>query len=144
MTDLTQPGLSIVPAVWLSDGLTVTAGTMASAKGELGGPTDVACGPVTNTQPVECLAAGLLTVAGKQALRAWRIDVTGQPAGGAVGHELDLRACAAPPPAPTRVVDAAAADRAGVGRRRRDGLGDRLDQRRRRRLPDQRWTRPTR
>ncbi len=100
VTDLTQPGLSIVPAVWLSDGLTVTAGTMASAKGELGGPTDVACGPVTNTQPVECLAAGLLTVAGKQALRAWRIDVTGQPAGGAVGHELDLSACAAPPPAP--------------------------------------------
>ncbi len=94
VTDLTRPGLSIVPAVWLSDGRSVVQGSLPAAAGELGGPTDVSC---AGTQ---CLAAGLLTVRGTQTLRVWRIAVTGDPASAAAGHELDLAGCPAPPPAP--------------------------------------------
>jgi hypothetical protein len=99
VTDLTKPGLSIVPAVWLSDGLSVIQGTLSAGAGELGGPTDVAC-DAPPSGPVQCLAGGLLTVRGAQTLRAWRIAVSGAPASAVTGHELDVAGCLTPPPAP--------------------------------------------
>jgi hypothetical protein len=100
VTDLTKPGLSIVPAVWLSDGLSVVQGTLPATPGELGGPTDVTCDAPAAGRSTDCLAAGLLTGRGAQTLHAWRIEVRGAPASAATGHELDLTGCAAPAPAP--------------------------------------------
>jgi hypothetical protein len=100
VTDLTKPGLSIVPAVWLSDGQSVVPGPLQAGAGQLGGPTDVTCDAPPAGRPVQCLGAGLLTGRGAQTLQAWRIDVTGAPASAVSGHELDLTGCAAPPPAP--------------------------------------------
>jgi hypothetical protein len=92
VTDLTKPTLSVAPAVWSSDGRSVTAGSLPSPTGRYGGPTAIACAQ----SPARCLAAGSLTADGVATMAAWRIDATGTP----TGQALDLGGCRAPDPAP--------------------------------------------
>jgi hypothetical protein len=97
VTDLSRPKLSIAPAVWLSDGTSVSPGTLPAPATKLGGPSAIACAPTAGEPSAgTCLTAGLLTAAGAQAMSAWRVDVTGS----ATGVPLDLQDCPAPAPAP--------------------------------------------
>jgi hypothetical protein len=92
VTDLTKPTLSVAPAVWTSDGTSVTAGSLPSPGGGFGGPTAIACAPATS----RCLAAGPVTANGRATMAAWRVDATGTP----TGRPLDLSGCPMPDPAP--------------------------------------------
>jgi hypothetical protein len=102
VTDLTKPGLSILPSIWTSaDGTAVTQGTMPDPPGAVGGPSAIACRdkPLTSPTPQTagtCVTAGLLTVGGGSRLAAWRITV--DPT--AKGRLVDTSRCVPPPPAP--------------------------------------------
>jgi hypothetical protein len=123
VTDLTKPGLSIVPAVWTSaDGTAVTLGTLPAPPGTFGGPTDIACRDRRTINdpslPGTCITAGLLTAGGVPRLAAWRV-VVGPTA---TGQLIDTRACEPPPAAPDPGAEAARAptvrvslDRSGTG-----------------------------
>lgn len=94
VTDLAQADLSIVPAVWTSDGTSVTLGRLPASTGQLGGPTAVACA-APDPPAGSCLAAGLLTQQGRQVLAAWTVAVGDT----ARGSPVRLAGCAAPAPA---------------------------------------------
>jgi hypothetical protein len=99
VTDLTKAALSIVPAVWTSDGTSVELGSLPALAGQLGGPTAIACAtpkPASGT----CLTAGLVTQQGHDVLAAWTVDVGSNPTGPAHGTSVDVRGCPTPAPAP--------------------------------------------
>jgi hypothetical protein len=111
-TDLTKPSLSVAPAVWTSiDGTSVTTGHLQSNDGVLGGPSTVGCGsehpaqlpsplPDDYVLPGSCVAAGMVSAAGRQELAGWRISLGDSGTDAAEGRQLALVGCPAPRAAP--------------------------------------------